>query len=129
MSLFYLLPPRPLVSQRLVHFLQGLLPGLDWNIDERRELTELLAGFAGQRSDVFVVFREDLPSGESAQAALVDGCGAEEGDEVIEVRPGAAGDLMVRRWRVCLGTSPHPGEERRTGQRPGTTAMEPVSET
>jgi hypothetical protein len=100
MSLFYLLPPRPLVGDRFVCFLQALLPGLDWNVQERRELADLLASIASRREDVFLVYREDLPSGESVARALADGFGAEEGDEVIEVRVGLSGELSSRRWRL-----------------------------
>jgi hypothetical protein len=117
MSLFYLLPPRPIVGDRLVSFLQTLLPGLDWNVQERRELADVLIGLAGRREDVFLVHREDLPHGESVARALADGFGAEEGDEVVEVRLGLRGELTSRR----SPTSP--------AQRSGTTAMEPVSET
>jgi hypothetical protein len=101
MSIFYLMPPRPLLGDRFALFLQTLFPGLDWDCTERTSLAELLGSAAGGRCDVFVVYREDLPPEESAAQALVNGFGAEAGDEVIEVRPGGqAGEMTARRWRV-----------------------------
>lgn len=97
MSLFYLLPPRPLVAEHLASW----LPGLDLQGTARRELPDLLAAVAAGQSDVHVVFREDLPDGEDPGRALADGFGAESGDEVVEVRPGLRpGELTSRRWRV-----------------------------
>jgi hypothetical protein len=101
MSIFYLMPPRPFLGDRLADFLHTLFPGLSWDSGQRLNLVELLAGTAGQRDDVFVIFREDLPRQDSALQALVDGFGAEAGDEVVEVRPGGRpGEFMTRRWRI-----------------------------
>jgi hypothetical protein len=101
MSVFYLLPPRPLLGDRLAGLLHGLFPGLDWDSDARSDLAEHLAEAAASRADIFVVYRDDLPPGESPARALVDGFGAEPGDEVVEVRPGGRGEeLTARRWRV-----------------------------
>jgi hypothetical protein len=100
MSTFYLLPPRPVLGERLAGFLQGILPGLDWDTPTRAHLAEAVMA-AAVHPDVFVVYREDLPPGESPARALADGFGAETGDEVIEVRPGPKPDeLTVRRWRL-----------------------------
>jgi hypothetical protein len=42
-----------------------------------------------------------LPDGEPARQALVNGFGAEDGDDVIELRPGPRpGELVARRWPV-----------------------------
>jgi hypothetical protein len=99
-STFYLLPPRPLLADCLAHFLQRFFPGLPWDVAARGRLVELLAG-AAERGDVFVVHREDLPAGVPPQRALVDGFGAEAGDEVVEVRVGPErGETVERRWRV-----------------------------
>ncbi len=102
MSTFYLLPPRPVLGERLAGFLRGILPGLDWDTDTRSMLAETVAAAAAGRENVFVVYREDLPEGEAPARALTDGFGAEPGDEVIEVRPGAAaGEMTARRWKVA----------------------------
>jgi hypothetical protein len=48
-----------------------------------------------------VIYREDLPREETAAQALVNGFGAEAGDEVVEVRPGGRpGEITTRRWRI-----------------------------
>ncbi len=101
MSIFYLMPPRPLLGDRVVAFLQTFFPGLDWNSSERNDLAELLGGAADGRRDVYVVYRDDLPRDESPTQALVNGFGAEPGDEVVEVRPGGRpGEMIAHRWRV-----------------------------
>jgi hypothetical protein len=99
MALFYILPPRPLLAEHFVAYLHPLFPGLDWEPPARLNLTEALAAAATCHPDVFVVFREELPPGEPVRQALMDGFGAEEGDEVIEVRAGCRpGELLTRRW-------------------------------
>jgi hypothetical protein len=95
MATFYLLPPRPLLGEQLGGFLAGLFPGLDWGAALRSGLVESLGEAAARHEGVYVVFREELPDGEDLARALIDGFGAEAGDEVVEVRAGAA-----RRWRV-----------------------------
>jgi hypothetical protein len=106
-SLFYLLPPRPAVGDAFASLLQAFFPGVDWPARDRAPLADLLADLAEARPDVFVLFRDDLAPGTSVARALADGFGAEDGDEVVEVRPsGQAGALGARRWR--LGGCPSP---------------------
>jgi hypothetical protein len=101
MSVFYVLPPRPLLAEHLVAFLRPLFPGLDWAPHTRLNLTEALSAAATCHPDVYVVFREELPAGETTRQALLDGFGAEEGDEVVEVRAGSRpGELLTRRWQM-----------------------------
>jgi hypothetical protein len=100
MSLFYVLPPRPLLGEHFAAYLRSLFPGLDWDARARRDLAEVLATTASL-PDVYVVFREDLAEGETTHRALADGFGAETGDEVVEVKPGSRpGELVARRWAV-----------------------------
>lgn len=100
MSVFYLLPPRPFLGDRFADFLQALFPGLAWDSSARLNLAELLGGTA-ERDGIFVIYREDLPREEAAAQALIDGFGAEVGDEVVEIRPGGRpGDITTRRWRI-----------------------------
>jgi hypothetical protein len=107
MSIFYLMPPRPFLGDRFADFLQTLFPGLGWDSSSRTNLADLLRDTAGEQEGVFVVYREDLPSDESPARALVDGFGAEDGDEVIEVRPGGRpGEVLTRRWRVSEANEP-----------------------
>jgi hypothetical protein len=103
MSTFYLLPPRALLADRLADCLQAVLPGLDLNVSCRHLLLDGLCE-AAAGPDVYLVHREDLPPGECAARALVEGYGAAPGDEVVEVRPGPRpGELTSRRWRVAEG--------------------------
>ena len=101
MSIFYLMPPRPFLGDRFADFLQTLFPGLAWDSSSRTNLAEILGEAAGDRDDVYVIYREDLPRELAPLQALVDGFGAESGDEVVEIRPGARpGEILTRRWRV-----------------------------
>ena len=114
MSLFYLMPPRPFLGDRFAAFLQTFFPGLDWDSAERASLADVL-GETAEEQGVYVVYREDLPSEEAPEQALVHGFGAEAGDEVVEVRPGGRpGEMITRRWRVVAATergasAPRPG--------------------
>ncbi len=90
MSVFYLLPPRVVVADRLTRFLHPMLPGIDWDSHARFGLAEAIGTAAAGQKDVFVVYREDLSSGEPTGQALANGFGAEPGDEVIEIRLGTA---------------------------------------
>lgn len=101
MSLFYLLPPRAVIGDRLTDVLAGLLPGLGWDVAGRSRLAEIFLEALEARADVFFVSRDDLPVGEMPERALIDGYGATPGDEVIEVRAAArAGEFVSRRWRI-----------------------------
>jgi hypothetical protein len=100
-STFYLLPPRPILGDRVADFLMTILPGLNWDRAIRTNLAEAVAAAAEAHADVHVVFRDDLPEGERPALALRDGFGAEAGDEVVELRPdGTAGGLNASRWRI-----------------------------
>ena len=61
MSIFYLMPPRPFVGDRLADFLQTYFPGLDWDMASRASLAETLGEAAAARTDVYVIYRDDLP--------------------------------------------------------------------
>jgi hypothetical protein len=99
-STFYVLPPRPVLAERLSAYLHNLLPGLDWTRLTSADMTDWLAA-ACRQPDVYVIYREELPAGEEPRQALCDGFGAEAGDEVIEVRSGPrAGEMTARRYRL-----------------------------
>lgn len=101
MSIFYLMPPRPFLGDRFADFLQTLFPGLAWDSASREDLAELLGDAAAEREDVYVIYRDDFPREVAPAQALMDGFGAEPGDEVVEVRPGSRpGELTTRRWHV-----------------------------
>lgn len=101
MSTFYVLPPRPQFGDHLAAFLQTFLPGLDWDVAARVELADAVAEVAVSETDAFLIFRDDLAAGEGMAQALLDGFGAEEDDEVAEVRVGGRnGAPAVTRWRI-----------------------------
>ena len=101
MSTFYVLPPRPVFGDRLAAFLQAFLPGVDWDVLARIELADAVAEAAAGETGALLVFRDDLPQGERVAQALIDGFGAEAGDEVVEVRIGGrTGETEARRWRI-----------------------------
>jgi hypothetical protein len=67
----------------------------------RRDLADALGAAAGCHDEVIVVYRDDLPTGELVTRALVDGFGAEPGDEVIEIRPTGRGpEVTSRRFLI-----------------------------
>jgi hypothetical protein len=100
MHTFYLLPPRSVLTDHLADCVQSWLPGLNLAVADREQLFACaFAALPGE--NVFLVHREDLPAGERAEQALIDGYGASPGDEVIEVRPTARpGEFASRRWRI-----------------------------
>jgi hypothetical protein len=101
MSTFYVLPTRPQLGQRFASFLATWFPGLDWQRAALPELADALIATVADHRDVFIVHRDDLPDGEELARALVDGFGAEEGDEVVELLPAkSAGEVTARRWRL-----------------------------
>jgi hypothetical protein len=103
MAVFYLLPPRSFLGDRLAALVQGVLPGIDCDVAARLRLVEACLAALGDRADVFVVFRDELPAGEAPGRALVDSFGAEPGDEVVEVRPGGRpGETVTSRWSIPL---------------------------
>jgi hypothetical protein len=100
-STFYLLPPRPYLGECFARYLQELFPGLTWDRAVWSNLAEGLAAAATYHTDVYVVYREELPDGEDPAHALADGFGAEPGDEVIEMRRAErAGTWAVQRWHI-----------------------------
>jgi hypothetical protein len=104
MSTFFLLPPRPFLGQCVAGYLQPLFPKAEWTGPACEGLVKALTTALERRPDVFVVFQEELPEGESAARALADGFGAEAGDQVIEVRSGSKpGELTAVHWQMDGG--------------------------
>ncbi len=101
MSVFYLLPPRPFLGERFALYLQGLFPGLTWNSEQWSNLAEGLTAAATCHPGVYVVHREELSEENDPIQSLVDGFGAEPGDEVIELRLSPRmGEPTVQRWQI-----------------------------
>lgn len=101
MSIFYILPSRPVLGERFAGYLQNLFPGLDWNRTAWSALGEALEAAAVQHPDVYVVYRDDLPEENNLTQILVDGFGAEEGDQVVEIQAAPPhGELGTRYWRL-----------------------------
>jgi hypothetical protein len=102
MATFYLLPPRTLLADRLAVFLKSVLPGLEWIRVRPGDLADMLTVALADEHEGFLVHREELPDGEDVSAALCAGFGAQDGDDVIEVRAGQrGGELTTRRWRIA----------------------------
>jgi hypothetical protein len=100
-SVFYLLPPRAFLGKRFAVYLQGLFPGLTWTSEQWSNLAEGLTAAATCHPGVYVVHREELPEEGNPARSLVDGFGAEPGDEVIELRVSQrVGELAVQCWRI-----------------------------
>jgi hypothetical protein len=98
---FYLLPPRPLLGERIAQLLMTLLPGVCRSRFDGTDLTELLTRVLAGLPETYVVHREDLADDEDTSTALRHGFGAEPGDEVVEVRPGGReGEFSSRQWRI-----------------------------
>ncbi len=80
MAVFYVLPPRAVVGEVIARNLRAYLPGipvagptcLEW-LQQSLSTTD------------YLIFRDDLPDGESLQDSLREGFGAESGDEIREV--------------------------------------------
>src|SRR5262249_3585464 len=101
MSTFYLLPSRPVLGERFADYLKDLFPGLKWARVSWGGLADALGAVAASQPNVYVVYREELPEGETPASALADGFGAELGDEVVEIRPGMqAGEMVAHRWQL-----------------------------
>jgi hypothetical protein len=101
MSIFYVLPSRPVLGERFAGYLQSLFPGLDWSRTAWPALGEALEAAAVQHPDVYVVYRDDLPEENNLTQILVDGFGAEEGDQVVEIHAVPPhGELGTRYWRL-----------------------------
>jgi len=101
MSIFYVVPSRPFLGKCFAGYLRTLFPGLEWSGSAWPELAETLHAPIRARADVYVVHQEEVPEGEDLRAALINGFGAEAGDEVVEVRAGSrVGEFITRRWRL-----------------------------
>lgn len=99
MSTFYLLPPRDVLSRRFAEYLGSVFPGIDWK--DTADLSATLEDLAEARSDVFVLYREDLPTGDDLSETLRDCYGVEDEDLIVEVPDNpvdAAG--QPRFWRL-----------------------------
>jgi hypothetical protein len=89
------------LADQFAGFLAPLFPGLSWDCNAKERLAEALSAVLPVRPDIFVVYRDDIPLGESPSRALADGFGAEAGDEVVEVRPGGRpGEVVAQRWAI-----------------------------
>ncbi len=98
---FYLLPTRPSLGERFSCYLKNLFPGLQWCSNQWPDLADLLGTAVSGHPDIFVVFREEIPEGEHPGQALVEGFGAEPGDEVVEVQAGKQpGEVCTSRWPI-----------------------------
>jgi hypothetical protein len=91
MATFYLLPPRALLGQQLLATFGIVEP-------ESPLCTELAEtiGRAVEAAGAYVVYRDDLPPNDEDAQFLMDGFGAEVGDEVVEIVAHSA----PLRWQI-----------------------------
>lgn len=87
MAVFYVLPPRMQVGQHFQEFLASVFPGQSWLSVDLPDLAEALAQAAEGQPSVYVVFAEDLDETVGVEASVRRDFGAEEGDEIVLVRP------------------------------------------
>jgi len=105
MSIFYVLPSRPLLGQRFAEFLSTVFPSQQWPREQWRDLAEVLGGEVERRRDSFVIYREDVPECVTLEEAMIRDFGAAPGDEVVEVALGGRlAALTTRRWKVGDGS-------------------------
>jgi hypothetical protein len=101
MATFYVFPSRHLLGRHFAEVLGTLFPGLSWPSSAWPDLAEALGTATLSHLGVYVVYREELPDDSGVEEALASACGAEQGDDVIEVHPGSRlTDASVRRWRI-----------------------------
>jgi len=84
MATFFVLPPRDVLEATVSSVFGKLLPGLPLPVDVWGTLSEHLARSANWPDDVFLVPRDELPEGDTAEA-LAEGYGADDSDRVVEV--------------------------------------------
>ena len=87
MAVFYVLPSRGQMGEHFQEFLAAVFPGLGWLRSDSLDLAEALAQAAESRPGVYVVFSEDLDDSVELESALAQDFGAEQGDEILVVRP------------------------------------------
>ena len=86
MATYFLLPPRPSIGEHFATYLEKLFPGQKWNGEEWGDLAEMLGSLLARRRDVFVIFGEELPYGADPMEVLAAAYGAEDGDEIMEIK-------------------------------------------
>jgi hypothetical protein len=101
MAMFYLLPPRPVLEDRLKDAIGRFLPGLNWSLPGGDRLTDLFLDAISPVAGIYLVCRDELPAGGTTEQALMDGFGAAPGDEIVEVSLGGRpGEVHSCRWRI-----------------------------
>jgi hypothetical protein len=101
MTRFFLLPPRLLVGEAFTRFLQRTLPGYTVSSTLVEQMLELLQTSCVEKSEMIIVFRDELPDFGLTDQVLKDGFGATGGDEVIELHlASSGGEMQARSWRL-----------------------------
>ena len=85
MSVFYVLPPRPVLGDCLARLLRLYVPGATISPDSCAEMVAALVSESPEGDELYVVHREDLPENEDVSGSLREGFGAETGDQIVEV--------------------------------------------
>ena len=85
MATFYVLSSRHLLGQRFVDLLTATFPRTAFTPWDWPELAEALAAMIEERSEAFVIFREDLDDRLGVKESVRRDFGAEEHDEILEI--------------------------------------------
>ena len=85
MSVFYVLPPRPILGHCLARLLCQFVPGATISGDSCIEMVTALVSESPEADESYVVHREDLPESDDLSTSLREGFGAEAGDRIVEV--------------------------------------------
>jgi hypothetical protein len=102
MATYYLLPAPEFLEQIYERHLRVLFPGLRWSADVLGQVVAQVSKAAASHSDVYLIQQNELPEGADLVRSLVDGFGAEHGDEIIEMHAGPTlGEWRVRRRVVA----------------------------
>jgi hypothetical protein len=88
MATFYVLSSRHVLGQRFSEMLSALFPGVRSTPWDWPELAELLAALVEDRTDAFIVYREDLDEARGVREALLRDFGAGADDQIVEIDVG-----------------------------------------
>ena len=96
MSVFYILPSPGFLGKAFERHLHLLFPGLTWDEIFLKLLVGHVLEVTARHAGVYLIQQHELPEQEDVEQALVDGFGAEPGDELIEMHAGA----RMGEWRI-----------------------------
>jgi hypothetical protein len=98
MATFYVLPAPEFLEQVYERHLRVLFPGLRWSANVLGQVVAQVSRAAASHAGVYLIQQNELPEDADLERTLIDGFGAEPGDEIIEMHAGPRlGEWRVRR--------------------------------